>query len=266
MWRVSSCITPLFCDSVTALDGKWMPSIMKTTLGLQWRPRSRWVPKDILKKYAHVYIYIYTYTVTYKYSFFVNVSVDIIGPIAFSDLSSSPCCCPSSTQHVLTQNPWRGKSRSKLCYSMHLKKLARLLKPTAKKSFIFTVGATRTFKIKCHPREVHNKPCLSLKRAERARSRSHHWRIGWSASCLWRWSLVTTLRTAKCGTSQSIGIQRNTSKELKCVSWWAKVFFSDFSSITNKNRQKQTHPTSQPFFGTFCTQRLSMSPTKLGAF
>lgn len=52
----------------------------------------------------------------------------------------------------------RGKSRSKLCYLLHLEKLARLLKPTAKKCFIFTVGATRTFKIKCHPREVNNNP------------------------------------------------------------------------------------------------------------
>lgn len=163
----------------------------------------------------------------------MNVSIDIIGPNAFSDLSSSsPMLLPTKQIHVLTQNKGRGKSRSKLCYLLHLEKLDRLLKPTAKKSFIFTVGATRTFKIKCHPREVNNNPSTvwrpSLKLWTSARG------ITSLKDRLKRIMLMTLKFShnlkdcSKCGTSQSMEFLRKKKKKnfkemKKCLSWWQKL-------------------------------------------
>ena len=132
----------------------------------------------------------------------MNVSIDIIGPNAFSDLSSSsPMLLPTKQIHVLTQNKGRGKSRSKLCYLLHLEKLARLLKPTAKKMFHLYCRCYQNIQNQMPSSWSEQQPIHGMAPVTQAMNErlggSHHWRIVWSASCWWRWSLVTTWRTAQ---------------------------------------------------------------------
>lgn len=239
------------CDSVTALDGKWMTSIMKTALGLQWQgARSRSVPKHMFKKYTHVCIFIYIYIFTYLYIYIIYIyiycHVQVLYHECFHRYHRTQCVFRSFifisyvAAHQANTCPdpkeGRGKSRSKLCYLLHLEKLARLLKPTAKKCFIFTVGATKK----------HSKSNAIWSEVNEETNPSTVWRSGdhITEGLLKMWELPIH------------GIPKRKKKhfkEMKCRSWWQKL--QDFSSALLHRLRKPNK--SPPFFWQkrLCTQR-----------